>query len=168
MNHYYTHCDSSLFSFWSCRILSCINDQTFDLSCLEKSSTHSNFRILLPVFLLFFFLFLFSVVCPRITLNPVSQSVATGTEATFRVEARGDDLEFLWQKDGINIGSNKSRLHCCKTRDISTLHIQHTKKGDKGHYRCIVKNPSEKDGKPTLQADLSVCKFVNMFVLFWL
>ena len=31
-----------------------------------------------------------------------------------------------------------------------------------------MKNPSEKDGKPSLEADLSVCKFLNMLVLFWL
>ena len=105
------------------------------------------------------FLFLSSVICPRITQNPVTQSVATGAEATFRVEASGDDLEFHWQKDGINIGSNKSRLCCCKTRNASTLRIQHTMKGDRGHYRCVVKNPIEKDGKPSLEADLSVCKF---------
>ena len=110
------------------------------------------------------FLFLSSVICPRITRNPVTQSVVTGAEATFRVEASGDDLEFHWQKNGINIGCNKSRLRCCKNRNASTLCIQHTMKGDKGHYRCVVKNPSEKDGKPSLEADLSVCKF-QIFVL---
>ena len=80
----------------------------------------------------------------------------------FRVEAVGDDLQFQWQKDDIAIDSNESQLCCNRTRDTSTLHIQHTTKGDKGHYRCIVKNPCQISGKPSLEAYLSVCKFVNM------
>ena len=80
----------------------------------------------------------------------------------FRVEARGIELEFHWQKDGIDIDSNESRLCCNRTRDTSTLHIQHTKKDDKGRYRCIVKNPFGVGEKPSQEADLLVCK-LNIF-----
>ena len=77
----------------------------------------------------------------------------------FRVEAVGDDLQFQWQKNGRDIGSNGSQLRCNRTKNASTLHIQYTKKGDMGHYRCIVRNPIEKSGKPSKEAHLSVCKF---------
>ena len=97
---------------------------------------------------------------PKITRNPENQSVATGTHTNFRVEATGDDLQFLWQKDGIDIDSSQPRLYCNSTGDSSTLHVQHTKKSDKGHYRCLVKNPVEKSGKPSNKADLSICKLV--------
>ena len=104
------------------------------------------------------FIFL-PVDAPKITQHPESQSVATGADTVFRVEAMGDDLQFQWQKDGIVIESSGSRLRCNRTRNASTLHIQHTKKDDKGHYRCIVRNPIEKSGKASYEAHLSVCKF---------
>ena len=110
----------------------------------------------------FSILFVLIVDIPKITKNPESQSVATGTDVIFRVEAVGDELEFQWQKDGIDIDSNESRLCCNRTSDSSTLCIQHAKKEDKGCYRCVVKNPGEISGKPSLEADLSVCKFVNI------
>ena len=85
----------------------------------------------------------------------------------FRVEARGDELQFHWQKDGIDIDSNESRLCCNRTRDTSTLHIQHTKKGDKGRYRCMVKNRFGVGEKPSQEADLLVCK-LDIFTSQWL
>ena len=103
--------------------------------------------------------FFLPVDAPKITQHPESQSVATGADTVFRVEAMGDDVQFQWQKDRIDIESNGSRLRCNRTRNASTLHIQHTKKNDKGHYRCIVRNPIEKSGKASYEARLSVCKF---------
>ena len=97
---------------------------------------------------------------PEITQGPESQSVATGADATFRVEATGNDLQFQWQKDERNIGDNDSRFNFRRTEDTSMLGIQHTKKSDEGCYRCLIKNPVEKRGKPSKKADLSVCKLV--------
>ena len=78
----------------------------------------------------------------------------------FTVEATGDDLQFQWQKDGIDIDSSEPRLHCNSVGNASTLHIKDTKKSDKGRYRCLVKNPVEKIGMALQEANLSVCKFV--------
>ena len=105
-------------------------------------------------------MFFHSVDPPEITQDPESQSIATGTDATFRVEATGDNLQFQWQKDERNIPDNESQFKVSKTADTSTLCIQHSKKSDKGHYRCLIKNPVEKKGKPSKTADLSVCKLV--------
>ena len=95
----------------------------------------------------------------KIIQHPESQLLAAGADTVFRVEAVGDDLHFQWQKDGKDIKSNESRLRCNRTKNASTLHIQYTKKGDMGQYRCIVRNPIEKSGKPSDEAHLSVCKF---------
>ena len=95
-----------------------------------------------------------------ITQHSESQSVATGTDATFTVEATGDDLEFQWQKDERNIIDYDSRFKVSKTEDASTLCIHCVQRSDKGHYRCLIKNPVEKKGKPSKKADLSVCKLV--------
>ena len=105
-------------------------------------------------------MFFHSVDPLEITQDPESQSVATGTDATFSVKATGDDLQFQWQKDERNITDNESRFKVSKTADTSTLCIQHTEKSDKGHYRCLIKNPVEKKGKSSKKVDLSVCKLV--------
>ena len=42
--------------------------------------------------------------------------------------------------------------------DTNTLKIRHVKKSDTGHYRCLVKNQVEKDGKLSKEAELAVCK----------
>ena len=110
---------------------------------------------------MFHFFFIFHLVDPpEITQGPESQSVATGTDTNFRVEATGDDLQFQWQKDERNIIDNESRFKVSKTEDTSMLHIQHTEKSDEGCYRCLIKNPVEKKGKSSKKADLSVCKLV--------
>ena len=95
---------------------------------------------------------------PKITRDPESQSVATGAVATFRVQATGDDLKFQWQKDGIDIDSSEPRFRCNSAETVSTLYIKDTNKSDNGHYKCFVKNPVERNGKPSQQANLSVCK----------
>ena len=106
--------------------------------------------------------FFHSVDPPKITQDPKSQSVATGTDASFRVEGTGDDLQFQWQKDDIDIESSEPRFSCNTVKNTSTLHIQHTEKSDKGHYRCLVKSLIEKSGKPSQEASLSVCKFLTL------
>ena len=111
------------------------------------------------VFYVTFIISFHSVDPPMITRDPESQSVATGTHATLKVEATGDELQFQWQKDNINIDSSEPRTQCNSTGGASTLDIQHTEKSDKGRYRCLVKNPIEKMGKASQEANLSVCKF---------
>ena len=108
-----------------------------------------------------------SVDPPKVTRNPENQSVATGVHTTFRVESKGDDLQFQWQKDDTDIDSSEPQCHCNSTGDASTLHIQHTKKSDRGHYRCLVKNPVEKRGKASHEADLSVCKISILHCEEW-
>ena len=99
---------------------------------------------------------------PEITQGPESQSVATATDATFTVEVTGDDIEFQWQKDERNITDNESRFKFSKTKDTSTLCIRRVQKSDRGHYRCLIKNAVEKNGKPSKEAPLSVCKYVSL------
>ena len=73
---------------------------------------------------------------PRITQHPKDQSVATGADVSFHVEATGGDLNFQWQK-------NHSNLHDCKRYcDAHTdiLHIVKVEKSDKDRYSCLVKN----------------------------
>ena len=101
-----------------------------------------------------------SVDPPKITRDPESQSVATGIHTTLRVQATGDDLQFQWQKDDIDIDSSQPPFNCKSVGNTSTLHIQHTEKSDKGRYRCLVKNPVEKRGKASQEANLTVCKFL--------
>ena len=103
-----------------------------------------------------FSLFL-TVDSPKITQHPESQSVVTGTSITFTVRATGVELQFLWQKDGKDIDRNEPRLQCSRTDNTSTLSIQHVKKSDQGHYKCLVKNLVE---ETSYDAELTVCEFV--------
>ena len=73
---------------------------------------------------------------PRITQHPKDQSVATGADVSFHVEATGDNLHFQWQKNHSDLGDGD---RCCGTR-TNRLHIIEVEKSDKGRYRCLVKN----------------------------
>ena len=77
----------------------------------------------------------------------------------------GDELQFLWQKDDKDIDKNESQLQCSQTDNTSTLHIQHVKKSDQGHYKCLVKNPVEKSEKTSHEAELTVCEFACCLLL---
>ena len=99
--------------------------------------------------------FLFHAVDPpKVTQHPKSQSVLTGAQVTFKVEATGDDLTFQWQKDGSDVlnDSNYSGT------DTSTLMIQHVKKSDGGCYRCFVSNEAKIEGEVSDEAQLTVCE----------
>ena len=109
-------------------------------------------------------MFFHSVYPPKIIRDPENHSVATGADTVFRVETTGDELQFQWQKDGIDIDRNEPRFQCNSAGNASTLHIKDTNKSDKGHYRCLVKNPVERRGLPSAEANLSVCKSV---ILLW-
>ena len=122
-----------------------------------KKKKNKSLLVLLSFSLFFIF---HSVDPPEIIKGPESQSVATGAAATFGVEATGDDIEFQWQKDKINIDDKNSRFSLKRTDGTSVLNIQYMQKSDKGQYRCLVKNPVEKSGKPSQEANLAVGKFV--------
>ena len=79
----------------------------------------------------------------------------------------GDELQFLWQKDDKDIDKNESQLQCSQTDNTSTLHIQHVKKSDQGHYKCLVKNPVGKSGKTSHEAELTVCEFACLLLCFF-
>ena len=59
-----------------------------------------------------------------------------GTEAVFRVKATGDEVHFQWQKDRSDLCDGGQ--YCDTNTD--TLHIVDVEEGDRGRYRCIVKN----------------------------
>ena len=97
----------------------------------------------------------------NITRHPEDQSVTTGTNINFHVEATGYDvLHFQWQKDDQDVDINEPRFSSEETNGASTLHIQRVKSSDEGYYRCIVKNAFEKCGKPSSEAELRVCKSI--------
>ena len=92
---------------------------------------------------------------PKVTEHPKSQSVPTGRETVFKVEATGDDLTFQWQKGGSNLKNGRNY----SGTDTNTLKIRQVKKSDEGHYRCHVMNEILNDGILSEEAQLSVCKF---------
>ena len=109
--------------------------------------------------------FFLTVNPPQITRSPESQSVSTGTDISFSVEATGDNLQFQWQKDGKEIDSDDSRFSSSQTDSTSTLRIQRVQKSDEGHYKCLVKNPVEQSGISSQEAELAVCKFVVLLIM---
>ena len=89
----------------------------------------------------------------QVVQHPVSQSVATGVNVSFRVEASGDRIKFQWQKDGSDLyDSNR-----CWGTNTETLHLKDVGKSDKGHYKCILRNDLE--SKLSRNAQLDVCKY---------
>ena len=73
---------------------------------------------------------------PKITQHPMGQSVTTGADVAFTVEATGDDLNFQWQKNRSHPADGD---RSCGTR-TNRLRIIEVEKSDKGRYRCLVKN----------------------------
>ena len=84
------------------------------------------------------------------TLNLEKQSVATGADITFSVEATGDDLQFQWLKDEEDIDRNDCQFSFSQTDHSSTLQILGVETSDKGHYKCLVKSPVEKSRSKSL------------------
>lgn len=87
---------------------------------------------------------------PKLTQHPKDQSVAIGANVAFHVEATGDKLHFQWQKDRNDLCDGG---RYCDTK-TDTLHIVDVEEGDKGRYRCIVKNDTER--KPSNEARLTI------------
>ena len=104
---------------------------------------------------------LFVVDYPEVTEHPKRQSVPSGRETIFKVEARGDDLMFQWQKNGRNLKNDRNY----SGTDTNTLSIRHVMKSDEGFYRCLVMNEVKRDGILSIEAQLSVCKFKIMYKL---
>ena len=73
---------------------------------------------------------------PKITQHPNDQSVATGDNVAFQVEATGDDLYFQWQRNQSDLADGD---RCCGTHS-NRLRIIEVEMSDKGRYRCLVKN----------------------------
>ena len=97
---------------------------------------------------------LFSVDPPKVTQHPESQSALTGAQATFKVEATGDDLTFQWLKDGSDVHNDSDY----SGTNTSTLMIQEVKKSDGGRYRCFVNNEAKIEGEVSDEAQLKVCE----------
>ena len=68
----------------------------------------------------------------------------------FRVKATGDELHFQWQKDRSDLCDGG---RYCDT-NTDTLHIVDVEEGDRGRYRCIVKNDAGR--KPSNEALLTI------------
>ena len=94
-----------------------------------------------------------SVDPPKVTQHPKSQSVLTGAQVTFKVEATGDDLTFQWLKDGSDVHNDSNY----SGTDTNTLMIPEVKKSDGGCYSCFVKNEAKKE-EVSDEAQLTVCK----------
>ena len=103
--------------------------------------------------------FILTVNPPKIIRHPENISVATGASTVFTVEATGDNLQFQWQRNDKDIDRDKFRLQCNHTDNISTLRIEHVENSDKGHYKCLVKNPVQERVLTTHEAELCVCEF---------
>ena len=101
----------------------------------------------------------FAVDPPVVTEHPKSHSVPTAGETIFKIEARGDDLQFQWLKNSTNLKNDSTY----SGTDTNTLRIQHVKKSDEGCYRCLVNNEVKKDGILSEKAQLSVCKFTFIY-----
>ena len=103
---------------------------------------------------------------PQITQHPKHQSVSLGAAVAFNIEATGDDLQFQWQKDSKDVDRNTSQLQYIHTDKSSTLNIWCVKKSDKGHYRCLVTNPVDRNGKTSCTAELTVREFSCTWSLY--
>lgn len=69
-------------------------------------------------------------ISPIITTNPISQSISSGSNVTFTVNASGTSLTYQWKKNGVSIGG--------ATNSVYTITGAVT--GDAGDYSCVVTN----------------------------
>lgn len=72
---------------------------------------------------------------PVITTPPADQIVATGSSASFFVDAAGDQLVYAWTKDGQTLSAT------------STLSLNSVSKADAGSYSVQVTNPVDQAGQ---------------------
>ena len=82
-----------------------------------------------------------------ITAHPAPQELITpGRSAIFTLTATGDELKYLWQKDGVRVFETFNH----------TLVIQSVTKSDEGKYLCVVRNDA--GSVTSTAASLTVCK----------
>ena len=105
----------------------------------------------------------FTVAPPKVTQHPKSQSVQTGAQTTFTVEATGDALTFQWQKNTSDVHNDGNY----SGTNSNTLSIQRVKNSDEGRYRCLVMNEIKKDGIFSEEAQLSEVKTLRMALRMW-
>ena len=96
---------------------------------------------------------------PKVIQHPNSQTVPTGAQTTFTIQATGDDLTFQWQKNSSTVHNDSNY----RGADTNTLSIRHVDKSDGGCYRCLVEN-EVKRGEVSEEAKLTV----GESVLEWL
>ena len=77
-----------------------------------------------------------------------------GTNILLNVGSIGDGLHFQWQKNHSDVCDGGR--YCGTNTD--TLHIVEVEKGDKGRYRCLVKNDVGR--KFSEEAFLTISKLV--------
>ena len=77
----------------------------------------------------------------------------------FHVEATGDELHFQWQRNHSDLDDGN---RCCGTL-TNTLRIIDVEVGDKGRYRCLVKNSVGKEFSH--EAFLIVSKLIILYVV---
>ena len=81
--------------------------------------------------------------------------MAPGTDVKFEIEATGVDLKFQWQKDHTTELFDDKKYYYTGT---DTLKIVDVEKGDKGRYRCRIKN--DLDEKFSEEAVLAISKLI--------
>ena len=123
------------------------------LQCLHDTKELVNFLLVTILHEQIFFSF--SVDPPKVTHHPSFQTVPTGAQTTFTIEATGDDLIFQWQKNVTNLKNGRNY----SGTDTNRLRIRHANKSDGGHYRCLVRNEVKRDGEVSEEAQLTVCEF---------
>ena len=74
---------------------------------------------------------------PDITTQPMSQqNVVPGTNVSFMVEAKGSDLTYLWQRNGVNLTDDTKYSGTTS----ATLTVMNVVKEDEGNFTCVVTN----------------------------
>ena len=97
---------------------------------------------------------MFTVDPSRVTQHPKDQLVSMGTNILLNVGSIGDGLHFQWQKNHSDLCDGGR--YCGTNTD--TLRIVEVEKGDKGRYRCLVKNDVGR--KFSEEAFLTISKLV--------
>ena len=74
---------------------------------------------------------------PDITTQPMSQqNVVPGTNVSFMVEAKGSDLTYQWQRNGVNLTDDTKYSGTTS----ATLTVMNVMEEDEGSFTCVVTN----------------------------
>ena len=95
-----------------------------------------------------------------IDIQPMDElDIPEGEDAAFSVSVIGEQLEYQWQKDGVDI-NDAAGTYSGTTTDTLTVESL-TDPDDEGLFRVIVSNPANVDGVVSNSAELSVCKSMS-------